>query len=195
MPAPVAALQIEGVLTWRSRAAFWATAAAIVLGAFLLAFSARYALELDPPFEASAIMSEVVRAPDAPAPPTPREAPPPPPQQQDQAARAPPITPAPVSSGEAPLITTPQWITRPANPERFYPRAAFMRGVEGRVELACFVETDGLLNCEIESETPEGQGFGDAALALARAHVMRPAIENGAPVRARYRMIVPFTAG
>lgn len=169
-------------------------AAATVLGAFLLAFGARYALRFDPPFEASAIMSEVTRAPDAPSPAPPHEAPPPP-RQQDQAAPAAPIRPAPAASGEAPLITAPQWITRPANPERFYPRAAFMRGVEGRVELACFVETDGRLSCEIESETPQGQGFGDAALALARAHVMRPAVENGVPVRARYRMIVPFTAG
>jgi TonB family protein len=170
-----------------------AVATAIVLGALLLAFGARYALQRDPPFEASAIMSEIVRAPEAPTPPAPREAPPP--QHQNHAAPAPPIAPAPIASGEAPLITAPQWITRPANPERFYPRAAFMRGVEGRVELACFVETDGRLSCEIESETPPDQGFGDAALALARAHVMRPAIENGAPVRARYRMIVPFTAG
>lgn len=169
-------------------------AIAIVLGAFLIAFGARYAIELDPPFEVSAILSEVVRTPDAPTPPMPRETPPPP-QQQDQSAPAPPVAPTPAASGEAPLITAPQWITRPANPERFYPRAAFMRGVEGRVELACFVEIDGRLSCEVESETPEGQGFGDAALALARAHVMRPAIENGAPVRARYRMIVPFTAG
>jgi protein TonB len=170
-------------------------ATAIVVGALLFAFGARYALLRDAPFEASAIMSEIVRAPETPSPPAPRQAPPLPPQQQDQAAPAPPITPAPAAAGEAPLIITPQWITRPANPERFYPRAAFMRGVEGRVELACFVEVDGRLSCEIESETPPGQGFGDAALALARAHAMRPAIENGAPVRARYRMIVPFTAG
>jgi protein TonB len=96
---------------------------------------------------------------------------------------------------EPPTIMDPEWISRPASPERFYPRAAFLAGIEGRVELACFVETDGLLTCEIASEQPPGHGFGAAALEIARGHIMRPAERDGAPVRARFRMVVPFSSG
>lgn len=70
-----------------------------------------------------------------------------------------------------------------------------MRGVSGQAVLDCIVETTGQLSCVVESETPPAQGFGEAALAIAAAHVMQPAALNGAPVRGRYRMIVPFTAG
>lgn len=140
--------------------------------------------------------------------------PPPPPAPEPEARRTPPPeeaphqTPAPRSepappeqsaASEAPrepvLITDPVWVERPRNLARFYPRAAFMRGLSGQVVLDCIVETSGQLACTITSETPEAQGFGEAALAIASAHVMRPATENGAPVRGRYRMTVPFTAG
>lgn len=97
--------------------------------------------------------------------------------------------------GPAPVITQPVWIQRPRNPARFYPRAAFMEGIEGQVVLDCDVEVNGRLQCAITSETPTGRGFGDAALAIAAAHVMQPAMRDGAPVRARYRMIVPFSTG
>lgn len=168
-------------------------ATCVVLGALWLAFAARYGLDHEPALEAQALVSEIVRAPSTPpAPPRPIE--PPPISPQNDGAPVAPTPPPLAPRGEAPLITQAQWITRPANPERFYPRAAFMRGIEGRVELACFVEIDGRLSCEVVSETPIGHGFGDAALAIAHAHVMRPALENGAPVRARYRMTVPFTA-
>lgn len=125
------------------------------------------------------------RASPPPSPPR-REAP-----QQDQPAPQ-PIAMPPASS-EPVVITSPTWIERPRNPERYYPRAAFMRGVAGEVVLDCDVDVGGRLSCVVASETPEGQGFGEAALRIAGAHVMRPAMQDGAPVRGRYRMVVPFT--
>lgn len=117
-------------------------------------------------------------------------------QERQEAEEAPPpAPPAPhaESSGPPPLITDPVWLQRPRDTARYYPRAAFVQGVEGRVVLDCLVEVSGRLACAVTSETPPGQGFGEAALAIADAHVMQPATQNGAPVRARYRMIVPFS--
>jgi protein TonB len=91
------------------------------------------------------------------------------------------------------VITEPVWLQRPRNPERFYPREAFMRGVGGEVVLDCEVDTDGRLACVVASETPSGRGFGEAALRIAGAHVMRPALQDGVAVRGRYRMVVPFS--
>jgi protein TonB len=140
-----------------------------------------------------AMVSEVVRPPDAPQPtrsepePTRREA-------QPEEAPMPAPTSAPAAAPSEPVtVTDPVWITRPRNPERFYPREAFMQGLAGEVVLDCDVDEAGRLACVVASETPEGRGFGDAALRLANAHVMRPASRNGAPARGRYRMVVPFS--
>ncbi len=69
-----------------------------------------------------------------------------------------------------------------------------MQSIAGEVVLDCDVDVGGRLSCVVASETPAGQGSGDAALRIAQAHVMRPAMENGAvAVRGRYRMVVPFS--
>lgn len=167
-----------------------ATLAALVL--FALA-SMRYApawREQERPH--IAMVSEMAPAPSETRPPRPppstprREA-----EPQEQAA--PPSAPTAAPPSEPVVITSPTWIERPRHPERFYPRDAFMRGVAGEVVLDCDVDVAGRLACVVTSETPVGQGFGDAALGIANAHVMRPAMQDGAPVRGRYRMIVPFS--
>lgn len=109
--------------------------------------------------------------------------------RQDASA---PLASPPVAA-EPPLITAPVWVQRPRNTARFYPREAFMQGVEGQVVLDCMVEVSGRLECSVTSETPSDKGFGAAALAIAAAHVMQPATQAGVPVPARYRMIVPFS--
>lgn len=139
-----------------------------------------------------AIVSEVVRASDEvqtprPPPSTPRRDA----EPQEQLPPAPTATPAPPS--DPVVITTPTWIERPRHPERWFPRQAFMQGIAGEVVLDCDVDVNGRLSCSVASETPTGQGFGDAALRIAEAHVMRPAMQNGVAVRGRYRMVVPFT--
>ncbi|MBK6703697.1 MAG: TonB family protein [Caulobacteraceae bacterium] len=112
-------------------------------------------------------------------------------EPQEQSAPAP--APTALPSSEPVMITTPTWIERPRHPERWFPRQAFMQGIAGEVVLDCEVSVDGRLSCVVASETPTGQGFGDAALRIAQAHVMRPAMQNGVAVRGRYRMVVPFT--
>ncbi len=177
------------------RAISFASAVLLVAALTALALGVRHRIVRLTPASVEVVLSEVSRQPPPPAPVSP--APAPTAKTGDLPPEAAPTAPQslPDPDPDPPTIVDPEWVSRPAHPERFYPRAAFLRGVEGRVELACFVETDGRLTCEVASEQPAGMGFADAALEIARAHVMRPAMRNGVPVRARYRMVVPFTSG
>jgi protein TonB len=178
------------------RAISFTAAASFVFAVLTVALTARVRFAPDQPRASVAIFVE------APPPRDPATLPPRLPTPQSRPERAAVPEPQPpqgrpqgqTSLGEEalPLIVSPEWVVRPTNPDRFYPRAAFLAGIEGRVDLSCFVETDGRLSCEVADEAPPGHGFGEAALALARAHIMRPAMQDGAPVRARYRMSVPF---
>lgn len=145
----------------------------------------------DPP--RIAVVSEVVRERrEEPVRAQPRVVPP----SRTPAPQAPPApepAPEPPVISEPVVVTNPVWVERPRNPERFYPREAFMQGVAGEVVLECEVDVAGRLTCVVATETPPGRGFGDAALRIANAHVMRPAMRNGAPAPGRYRMVVPFS--
>lgn len=167
--------------------------AATLLIALLLIAAAmmRYGLEREATPAEAVMVSEVARAPE------PQRAPAPTPRRVVESGEAPtPVAaPTPIAQDIEPLlITQPVWIQRPRNTVRYYPREAFMQGVDGQVVLDCFVEVDGRLTCSVVSETPPDRGFGAAALAIAAAHVMQPAMRDGLPVRARYRMRVPFSA-
>jgi len=155
----------------------------------------RYApLQLEP--EAPrVVLSEIARPPEPEAP-RPRPSAPPP-REPDAPQTLPAPTPAPDAPAiiEPVVITDPVWVERPRNPERFYPREAFMQEIAGEVVLDCDVGLNGRLDCAIVFETPQGRGFGDAALRIAGAHIMRPPTRNGAPAPARYRMVVPFSPG
>jgi protein TonB len=66
--------------------------------------------------------------------------------------------------------------------------------MEGQVRIDCVVDVTGwLTNCTLLDEAPANWGFGQAALRIAREHRMSPALRDGVPVTARYRMIVPFS--
>ncbi|MEZ5957885.1 MAG: TonB family protein [Hyphomonadaceae bacterium] len=146
--------------------------------------------------EARVVLSEITREPQVQPQPREKSRVPPPPRQVESQQNSAPVAVSPPDANAASdpvIITDPVWITRPRNPERFYPREAFMRGVAGEVVLDCDVDTEGRLACVVVSETPAGSEFGAAALRIANAHVMRPAMRNGAPARGRYRMVVPFS--
>ncbi|MBI1185788.1 MAG: TonB family protein [Alphaproteobacteria bacterium] len=98
----------------------------------------------------------------------------------------------PIGAVGPPLIERPRWRARPADLGRYYPRRAETAGREGVVELECMVRVTGRLDCAVAQETPQGWGFGQAALAIARDHNMAPAMRDGAAIEARYRMRVPF---
>lgn len=177
------------------RAVSFASAALLVAALTWLALSARHRIDHSSLGGVDVVLSEIEQPSP---PPAPLQPPAPLADIESTFAAEPPTQASEPNAGvaaEPPTIVDPEWISRPAHPERYYPRAAFLSGVEGRVELACFVETDGRLTCDVVSELPLGHGFGDAAMEIARGHVMRPAIRDGQPVRARYRMVVPFRSG
>jgi TonB family protein len=161
----------------------------------LIALAAlRYAPLRPEPDVSRVVLSEIARPPEPEAPPPPLA---PPPREPDAAQPLHAPTPAPEAPAiiEPVVITDPVWVERPRNPERFYPREAFMQEIAGEVVLDCDVGLNGRLDCAIVSEKPQGRGFGDAALRIAGAHIMRPPTRNGAPAPARYRMTIPFSPG
>jgi TonB family protein len=86
---------------------------------------------------------------------------------------------------DPPVRTRPDWIRVPTLDDiaDFYPRRARARGIEGRVVLDCRVAVVGRLkDCRVHQETPEGTGFGEAALELAPLIVARPGTLDGVPI-------------
>lgn len=73
-----------------------------------------------------------------------------------------------------------------------YPPLALSEGREGEVRLICTITDERKLACDVRSETPEGYGFGEAALALSRRYVVRGENEDARLV-AGARVVVPIS--
>ncbi|MBO9710138.1 MAG: energy transducer TonB [Caulobacter sp.] len=82
----------------------------------------------------------------------------------------------------APGDANPDWMRKPTASELagVYPRGA---RVDGKAIITCELSLEGFLQkCKVGWETPEGQGFGAAALLLAPQFRMTPKIRGGKPV-------------
>jgi TonB family protein len=78
---------------------------------------------------------------------------------------------------------------------QFFPADA--NGAQGKAMIECIVSTRGLLEkCSVALETPQGHGFGAAALAMSSVFLMRPMTRDGLPVGGA-RVVIPigFAAG
>lgn len=76
-----------------------------------------------------------------------------------------------------------------------YPSNALRDGIGGRVELSCRVQSNLTLACSVASETPRGQGFGDAAVRASSSYRARATLSDGASaIGTTTRIAVSFQA-
>ncbi len=93
------------------------------------------------------------------------------------------------------IITNPDWLQKPTFDQMMaiYPLNAFRQDLEGKATIRCIVTTSGLLRaCTVVSETPPGNGFGEAALTLSTTFLMKPGTRNGAPVESEVTVPINF---
>lgn len=86
----------------------------------------------------------------------------------------------------------PDWLRKPTEEtlQAAYPKTATV--ATGRIDIGCIATVQGLLrNCKVIKESPPGQGFGEAALAMAPQFLFRPATLDGKPVESD--VVIPFT--
>jgi TonB family protein len=105
-----------------------------------------------------------------------------------------PATPA----GQMKKVEKPDWIVRidPAKVVALYPTAAADAGVKEGVGVAdCLVAPDGrMTDCQVARETPEGLGFGRAAVLAVGLMQMDPWTPEGRPVAgARVKVPISFS--
>ncbi len=95
--------------------------------------------------------------------------------------------PAPAPDGQVREISRVTWRQHPTP---MYPATAAANGITGgTVSLTCIIEADNSASdCDVVSETPEGQGFGEAALAsMEGARFSETLMETTTPgARARF---------
>jgi protein TonB len=115
--------------------------------------------------------------PVAPAPPAPAPLPP--------VLAAPIPAPAPAPPEPVHVITNPDWLRTPNADDlaRYYPERAQRLGIEGKATIDCGVDVGGrLVGCRVATESPQEDGFGDAALKMAGEFRMRPMTRDGVAV-------------
>ena len=81
--------------------------------------------------------------------------------------------------------------------QQAYPLQALQRGTDGVSKMECMIVSDskhpseGTLDaCHVLEETPQGAGFGDAALNVARFCKIKTA--DGSPIGGR-KIVIPIT--
>jgi protein TonB len=114
----------------------------------------------------------------------------------------PPVIYAPVQSAPEVIEYLPQHriTVLPVLPEAeivrntVYPPIAQRSNIEGIVYLELFIDRQGnVRDVRILRETPQGRGFGEAAVNAFKNIRGRPAEANGEPVAVRYRYNINFT--
>lgn len=74
-----------------------------------------------------------------------------------------------------------------------WPPDALKRGIGGQAVIQCKVSVQGtLFDCFVESEKPQGSGFGRAAIMLTPQLLLRPATRDGQPVVSDVRVPIDF---
>ena len=104
---------------------------------------------------------------------------------------APRLPPAPGGGPDVPEVLMP--IERPSDEtyDAVFPLKAQRDGVEGIVGLVCIIGPEGWLkDCQVTYDSPEGYGFGQAALQLAAGYRTPTTFHGEDLVGARYRFTI-----
>jgi periplasmic protein TonB len=107
--------------------------------------------------------------------------------------RAPAYLDPPPAPPNLNVLTNLVWLEQPDARAfaRHYPREARQRNINARVVLDCVVDAEGGLNCSVFSEDPEGQGFAEATLEIARYFRVAPQTRDGVPTEGgRVRRVI-----
>jgi protein TonB len=95
--------------------------------------------------------------------------------------------------GQSEVSTLPQFDDMSIRRSTIYPPIALRAGLVGKVYLEIFVDREGYVRqVRVLKETPEGHGFGEAAVKAFTGKRGKPALANGEPVAVRYRYPVAF---
>jgi|GEM_PF-280791 len=92
-------------------------------------------------------------------------------------------------------VTPPAWFKKPSAADLIaaWPSEALSRGIGGKVTLTCMVSLHGELEaCHVVSESPEGMGFGAAAMLLTPQFLFKPATRDGQPVISNMTLPLKF---
>ena len=95
-----------------------------------------------------------------------------------------------------PVIVGPSWkaLPGPKRVKEAYPDRAYKERLAGKVQLDCLITTDGwAADCQVLSETPQGYGFGGAAIRLVTANQLNPGTVDGVPTAMRRKVPFSFT--
>jgi TonB family protein len=122
--------------------------------------------------------------------------------QTDSAAEAPGRTVSPITvTGKtdkgapvAVVIDMPSDDTARGEFVSVWPAKAYRNGTEGRVTLRCRINIHGLAEvCGVQSESPDGQGFGAAAMQLRPTFKLKPIKgPDGGPIETQVDIAVKF---
>ncbi|HEY0437291.1 MAG TPA: energy transducer TonB, partial [Phenylobacterium sp.] len=97
-----------------------------------------------------------------------------------------------------PFDKAPDWLRKPTERDMLvvWPKAALSQGIGGKATISCLVSLQGALYDYVTTaESPAGQNFGVAAIALTPQFLMRPATFKGEAVISEVRIPINFEGG
>lgn len=115
------------------------------------------------------------------------------PYQAVTAQNAAPTKPA---ASQAPIVTNARLLRQPTEAEMraVYPPRALARNIPGRAAMSCTATVEGVLSdCMTQSESPPGQRFGQAAVALESRYRVSPRTIDGRPVESSVTLNLSWT--